>query len=200
LEISGGGHLTVMIALGALFPAQRIPAMTFVPPSGERWESRETVVSPASPALTVVDALAHDHRAGSRDVLAFVDLLTGTNGEPINALAQRPEGWADALSITYQRGGRVPEAEGAALAAEIVWHLRQLANGTPGSTVHLAYAGPAPIAALLGRHLNMLTVTAYEMSPTPSGDWVYVPAVTVKPGAAATQMTVHLPADPGAAS
>ncbi len=185
IQIDGGGHLSVMLALGAMLPAARIPAMTFVQPNGERWHSDSTVAAPATPPFAEVTTLPGVTSANPSRVLVAVAMLPTSDSSAVDALVADPAGWASAYLIRPTRSGPLDFAQAQELANDVAAHLRSIGYAHPGAVVHLAYGGPAPLAVLIGRLTNTLTITAYDWTRPTDGPPRYVPTLTFCAGPAA---------------
>ena len=78
-------------------------------------------------------------------------------------------------------------SQAAAIVGELAADIRSLASAHCTTDVHLLLRCPYPIALLLGRTLNTLTVHLYEWEDSPEGvsgpSPRYVPSVVLRSGA-----------------
>jgi hypothetical protein len=175
VEVRGGAHLSIALALGAALPVTTTTTMTIVDQSGT-WTSE---LSEEAPPLEV-DFVSSD--AGRR-LAVYVELVD--TPAPVDSFSahvdQRPERYSGVARIHPNLAIRLQPSSGGATAATVARHIRECASRVGTNQVDLFLRVPFPIAVLLGRLLNTLAVDPYEWE---GGDTPprYVRTVTVASG------------------
>ncbi|MBK8756128.1 MAG: SAVED domain-containing protein [Actinomycetales bacterium] len=196
VEFSGNGHLSFLLALGAVFPRSRCASMAFVDANGERWLSPRTALASPSQPLVVRTAIpdATIVSAAERVLVSIEVLATGYAPAAVSLLAADPAGWRAAYAITPSvPGNLLSPADAEAWANDICADLVSVMSEAGVDELHLLYSGPAALAPLIGRNLTGYAVTAYEVldrfNPTKAR---YVPTIAIKVGGAVTQLRALL--------
>lgn len=160
IQVSGGAHLTVAIALGASLPATGGTSLEVIDRSGIWVAPNEAVPNPVRAAAL----FALPSRARHNDLFVFVDLLAAGNRRPWRRLLRRsgvPRG--DSVHVRRLRRGHLSPLEGARVAATVAHLIRRERGRRGDATLHLVFAGPFPVAVMLGRLLNTIPTVLYEL-------------------------------------
>lgn len=182
LRIRGGAHLTVAFALGAAVPTTSRWPVTVEDQTGGIWglpgsddsgprirlreESEPGPAStPACPAAIYID-LVPSQPPGD----AFARHLT-----------DHPDQYARVTRLRPVRRQFIPPQASTRLIDDLSQRIRNCAAQAGTHRVHLFLRVPFPVAVLLGRTLNTLQATLYELDDTPA-EPRYVQTVTVAPG------------------
>ncbi|MFV0408113.1 MAG: SAVED domain-containing protein [Propioniciclava sp.] len=190
LRLTGGMHLSVGLTLGALFTSQRpLPRKLECEHTSHGrisvWASNQ--VAPAPRELESWDEVTplQEPDATLMGVAVLVTLSPNAHMAPFQEAVSRlrvqeTHRWCLADIHTPLN----PE-EGANLAVELGKRIRELAARCRGD-VHLFFQGPWPMAVLLGRQLNTVSLVVYELDEQTDADGAtrreYVPALRLQPG------------------
>jgi len=169
IEITGGAHLSIGFGLGVAFPRVRHIPVTIVDGAG-RWSSNpETVAAEVSLQLEATDV-----SPGTGRLAVYVDAAEHF-GDP-----SAFELWMEQNRLAVNRrlvvrgpGGRLDATSGQRLAEQIEGAIRDNALPLGHGRVDLFLRVSFPVAVLLGRLLNTLTITTYEWdNATPPARYV----------------------------
>lgn len=195
IQVSGGMHLSIALALGAALPETRFGRVETLDLERSLWSSgiveddpRSHVAVYTSVSISTVSATPSQSR-----LAVFVGLTDGSDDAAFDSLiSDATVGITSAGSIRAGTG-RLDPREAGRLAREITDLIRGAARATNTSEVHLAYHGPYTMAVLLGRLLNTLRVVVYEWLRNDDGTSSYIPVVTLEPDVAGGPITaVHI--------
>ncbi len=120
-------------------------------------------------------------------VLVYVDLLPHRSDAAFERFPKRDQAFAGVAHLRYAAEGLLEPDRAAAIVGELAADIRSLANTHHTTDIHLLLRCPYPVALLLGRTFNTLTVHLYEWEDSP-GDGAepnprYVPSVVLRSGA-----------------
>ncbi len=185
VRVRGGAHLSVACALGAALPTTLVSRVEAVDTRGDSWALTGQAPAPSKDRqCELVTPPTYNFEHGP--VLVYVDLLPQRSDGAFEALASRSESFAGIMHVR-SRGHHLLQARGAAaIVGELSEHMRTLANTHRTTEIHLLLRCPYPIALLLGRTLNTLTVHLYEWEDQPDSDGEvrprYVPSLVLRSG------------------
>lgn len=185
VRVQGGAHLSVACAIGAALPTTLVGTVEVVDTRGEMWVLTGQAPAPAAEEiLQVVEPPTYTPEG--RRALVYVDLLPQRSDAAIRALlATSP--FAGVAHLRARSANLLNPADGAGIVGEVNAAIRTLANELATTEVHLLLRCPYPIALLLGRSLNTLTVHLYEWEDGPgpdagSGTPRYMPSIVLRSG------------------
>ncbi len=184
IRVRGGAHLTVACALGAAVPTTLLGQVHVTDTHGNDWHLDGQAPAPGDTAL-IAPVAPDEHRSDRGPVLCYVDLLSQRSDSAFRDFAAAGD-FAGALHVRPVADSLLDPDHAAELVGEVIAHVRDLANAHGTTEVHLLLRCPYPIALLLGRCLNTLSVHLYEWedSPGPDGDGPrYVPSLVLRSGA-----------------
>ena len=178
VRILGGAHLAAAFALGAALPeAARYP-VAIQDQRENLWEA--TVQGPPA-GLEFEENISEG--AARRPAAVFVDLVS--SDQPVDEfgelLKQRPADFSGSLRIWLAPRRFLNPEEGGATAAAVSQRIRQFASRCGTYQIHLCLRVSFPLAILLGRLLNTLEITLYEIEEDASGRR-YIASLTVASG------------------
>jgi hypothetical protein len=184
VSISGGSHLSPAFAIGAALPSTRAGRMLICQGShGAVWDSASAVTG-ASSAFGLLEE-ARDGATGPAATASavYVDVVAGEASDFAfdQFWAQHSAEIREALVLRSEQRIQISAEQGPALAAEIMARIRALWGRCGNGEVHLFLRVPFPLAVLLGRLSNTLSVTVYEWTAADGAR--YVPALRVESGA-----------------
>jgi hypothetical protein len=187
IEIKGGAHLTACLAIGAALPTTVFSEVAVTSTAGGRWSL--TGQAPLNSTRRLIERLPAEGEwaqptGGRGRVAVFVDLLPASNPWPFRDLVAGQE-FAGIAHLRPATEGLLQAEDAADLVGQIAHEIRLLSNSCGTAEVHLAYAGPFPVAILLGRALNTLVVHGYELATAadePGAPQRYVPTVVIQAG------------------
>lgn len=182
IRISGHAHLSVGLALGAALPETLVNVLNVEHRDGQTWSSFSSQQNSDANPIRVSSPIHAQVKPGKTPRIAlFVNLLRSADDEAFNSLvvnSARPFHAAGSITLTEDRD--ISSHEAAHLSKDIARQIKELArsiNGASQAEVHLAYAGPLPMAVLIGRLLNTLTTVVYEYDNN-----AYTPVFSLNPG------------------
>ncbi|GAA2051146.1 SAVED domain-containing protein [Leifsonia soli] len=185
VEVRGGMHLSLALALGAALPETKFSDVRVVDSSGLVWGSGGGGQPPRVVSATVGDAADRS----SKKIAVHIGLGSLNSGPAFDRLVASG-GFTAAYALTVDVDGLLSADDGVAVAAAISAELKSLSADADNAEVHLAFHGPFPLAVLVGRRLNTLQVVAYEWdNPSGEGPAVYVPSVRIVSGLTAGPIT-----------
>ena len=177
VRILGGAHLAAAFALGAALPETARYPVVVQDQRGNLWET--TVQGPPA----VLEFEEHFLDGARRPAAVFVDLVS--SDPPVDVfgefLEQRPADFSGSLRIWLATRRFLNPEEGGATAAEVSQHIRQFASRCGTHQIHLFLRVSFPLAILIGRLLNTLEITLYEIEEDSTGRR-YIPSLTVASG------------------
>lgn len=186
IRIRGGAHLSVACALGAAIPTTLIGRVEVVDTQGHIWTLTGQAPTPGrSNLFDFVVPTTREHERGP--VLVYVDLLPQRSDAAFEELAESSASIHAGIAHLRSKGSNLLAPEQAdVIVGEITDRIRSLANSHKTTEVHLLLRCPYPIAALLGRTLNTLTVHLYEWEDSPTSSSTagprYVPSMVLRSG------------------
>lgn len=184
LRIRGGAHLSIACAIGAALPTTLLGDVSVADTAGNTWHlegqapanAPHRLIAPAEPA-------AHNRERGP--VLVYADLLPQRSDPAFNDLVGDSD-FAGVLHLRPVADGLLDPNSAARVVGELTSAIRQLAGDHATTEVHLLLRCPYPIAVLLGRSLNTLTVHLYEWEDADEPEQNsprYCPALVLRSGA-----------------
>lgn len=184
MRVRGGAHLSVACAFGAAVPTTLMGSVEVVDTSGKPWllagqapsAGPERVLVPVSPP-------SHNHDRGP--VLVYVDLLPQRSDAAYDDLVAKND-FASVVHMRPVAAGLLEPAEAGRTVGDVIAAVREIAGSHGTTEVHLLLRCPYPVALLIGRCLNTLTVHLYEWEDAVEGDAAsprYVPSVVLRSGA-----------------
>lgn len=178
VRILGGAHLAAAFALGAALPETARYPVAVQDQKGNLWEA--TVQDPPA-GLECEESFSEG--TARRPAAVFVDLVS--TDQPVDEfgefLRQRPADFSGSLRVWLAPRRFLNPEEGGATAAEVSQRIRQFASRCGTYQVHLFLRISFSLAILLGRHLNTLEITLYEIQEDANGRR-YIPSLTVASG------------------
>ena len=185
VRVRGGAHLSVACALGAALPTTLVGRVEAVDTQGEAWVLTGQAPAPSGERHCEI-VTPPTYNSGHGSVLVYVDLLPQRSDGAFDELTSRAAPFAGITHIRNRDRKLLSAYEAAAIVGELAEDIRSLANTHRTTEVHLLLRCPYPIALLLGRTLNTLTVHLYEWEDHPSGDSGlgprYVPSLVLRSG------------------
>ena len=186
VQVRGGAHLSVACALGAALPTTLMGTVEVLDTQGGRWALGGQAPVPVGERLCMLvtpPVYNFDHGP----VLIYVDLLPQRSDAAFEQFPSRDQDFAGVVHLRYAGAGLLDPDQAAAIVGELAAEIRSLANTHHTTDVHLLLRCPYPIALLLGRTLNTLTIHLYEWEDSSRGDSEpsprYVPSVILRSGA-----------------
>lgn len=186
IRIRGGAHLSVACALGAAIPTTLIGRVEVVDTQGHIWSLTGQAPTPGPSNLFDFDVLAtREQERGP--VLVYVDLLPQRSDAAFEDMTESSTAtYAGIAHLRSKSADLLVSEQASAIVGEITDRIRSLANSHKTTEVHLLLRCPYPIAVLLGRTLNTLTVHLYEWEDSPTGSSTtgprYVPSMVLRSG------------------
>ena len=190
VRVRGGAHLSVACALGAALPTTLVGTVEVLDTGGGKWELRRQAPAASEERLCeVVTPPVYTYQSGP--VLVYLDLLPQRSDAAYGAfLATREGDFAGAIHIRYRKKGFLDSRDAEMIVGELSEAIRGLAGKHRTTEIHLLLRCPYPIALLLGRTLNTLTVHLYEWEDNPGQETAlnptYVPSVVLRSGVGGT--------------
>lgn len=165
--ITGGGHLSVALAIGMTFPATLIGRLTVVDSQSHHWRGgTNSTLDRDRPLLEVARSgtvSLTTPKPAVDNVLVYLDLLESQSNQAFDDLVlNQPDAFCEWLHLRLTGRGLIDPNDAGRLAAEAAYRIRELSDRNGNGHVHLLLRCPFPIAVLVGRLLNTLVITAYE--------------------------------------
>ncbi|WP_431233189.1 SAVED domain-containing protein [Mycolicibacterium psychrotolerans] len=193
VQIRGGAHLCVAVAVGAALPSTRIGHIDVIDQQGKFWASSGEARLSTPPHIYIESQGVGDAPIASRRraVAVYLDLMKPSSDAAFERYLedsrQRLSAW---LHLRSTGGDLLDHSAAGAIAAEAAARIRTLANDHGNADVHLLLRCPFPIAILLGRLTNTLRVVAYEWDDgdqgrDDAGRPRYVPTLRIRASATA---------------
>lgn len=184
MRVRGGAHLSVACAFGAAVPTTLLGSVEVIDTFGEPWLlSGQAPAHAADPLVVPVEPPTHGQDRGP--VLVYVDLLPQRSDAAFDDLVASAD-FAGVVHLRPVADGLLESARAADLVGAVIAATRELANTHRTTEVHLLLRCPYPMALLMGRSLNTLTVHLYEWEDIDEGDGSaprYVPSIVLRSGA-----------------
>lgn len=185
VQISGGAHLSIGLALGAALPATKIGNVAILDVESNAWESTPGNDDPGTTELDIA-ALSieatHPSNATTR-VAVFVTLTADPDLTSFERLVHESEyDFANVEIVSVKSASRIDPKEAGRISQAVAQHIKRLSAAHGRAEVHLAFHGPFPMAVLVGRHLNTLRTIAYEWDGDTINGPRYRPAIALAPG------------------
>lgn len=177
VRILGGAHLAAAFALGAALPETSRHPLAIQDQRGNLW-SPDTQGPSAG-----LDSQQDSSEGARRPAAVFVDLVPSDPAvdEFSEFLKERSADFSGSLKIWLVTRRFLNPEEGAATAAEVAQRIRQFASRCGTYQIHLFLRVSFPLAILIGRLLNTLEITLYEIEEDTAGRR-YIPSLTVASG------------------
>ena len=186
VRVRGGAHLSVACALGAALPTTLMGTVEVLDTHGRTWALTGQAPVPVAERLCV-PVTPPVYNSGHGPVLVYVDLLPQRSDAAFEQFPNHDQAFAGVAHLCYGGEGLLDPDQAAAIVGELAADIRSLASTHYTTDVHLLLRCPYPIALLLGRTLNTLTVHLYEWEDSPEGGSGpsprYVPSVVLRSGA-----------------
>ena len=186
VRVRGGAHLSVACALGAALPTTLMGTVEVLDTQGGRWSLTGQAPAPDVERLCV-PVTPPVYNFGHGPVLVYVDLLPHRSDAAFERFPNRDQAFAGVVHLCSGGEGLLLPSQAAAIVGEVAADIRSLVSAHQTTDVHLLLRCPYPIALLLGRTLNTLTIHLYEWEDYPEGDSGhgprYVPSVVLRSGA-----------------
>ncbi|WP_285249457.1 SAVED domain-containing protein [Pseudarthrobacter sp. fls2-241-R2A-168] len=181
VQILGGAHLSIALALGAGLPATKFGTVEAIDTRSATWSSEIHSDDPMKNAISI-EEVAQALGKGGDKLAIFVTLTPAGDRTAFERLVS--ESAADFMRaiVLTSTTTEIDPREAGRLAESIAQHIKQLAAESGRAEVHLAFHGPYTMAVLIGRHLNTVRTVVYEWEniDTPS----YIPTLVLEPGSA----------------
>lgn len=186
VQIAGGAHLSVALALGAALPETKIGVLEIIDVEGFKWTSVIAEGGSATDIRTKIIQGDESRKPRVRDRVAiFVSLSLAPDLTAFERLIQDSTGGFNTAAIISVTGNdKIDSGDSGRLSAAIARTIKQIAAGSGRAEVHLAFHGPYAMAVLIGRHFNTLRVVAYEWDTETTGETGYTPVLVLEPGTA----------------
>ncbi|CAI9388186.1 SAVED domain-containing protein [Microbacterium sp. T2.11-28] len=192
VQISGGAHLSVGLALGAALPETKIGNVAVHDVQNNVWESTPANNDPRFTDLkveTLAVEVAQQSSAANR-VAVFVTLTADPDLTAFERLVRESvDGFASVEMVSVTSSSRIYPEEAGRLGQAVAQRIKRVSAGHGRAEVHLAFHGPFPMAVLVGRYLNTLRTIAYEWDGDTINGPRYRPAITLEPGVAGGPIT-----------
>jgi len=192
VQISGGAHLSIGLALGAALPETKISNVAVLDVHNNVWESTPASDDPAVTQLHSETFPIEDTRASNaaKRVAIFVTLTADPDLTAFERLVvESAEGFASVEIISVTTSNRIDPLEAGRLSQAVAQHIKRLSAEHGRAEVHLAFHGPFPMAVLVGRYLNTLRTIAYEWDGDTINGARHRPAIAIEPGVAGGPIT-----------
>lgn len=184
VRIRGGAHLSIACAIGAALPTTLLGDVSVADTAGNTWYLKGQAPTQAPDRLIAsIEPIAHNRERGP--VLVYADLLP-QRSDPAFSDLMRDSDFAGVAHLRPVADGLLDPNSAARLVGELTSAMRELAGDHATTEVHLLLRCPYPIAVLLGRSLNTLTVHLYEWEDSDEADRSgprYVPSLVLRSGA-----------------
>lgn len=192
VQISGGAHLSIGLALGATLPETKVGNVAVLDVHNNVWDS-----TPASndPGVTELNCEAYPiEDVQSNDAANRVAVFVTLTADPdLTAFArlvrESAEGFASVEIISVTSSNRIDPREAGRLSQAVAQCIKRLSAEQGRAEVHLALHAPFPMAVLVGRYLNTLRTIAYEWDGDTVNGPRYRPAIALEPGVAGGPIT-----------
>ncbi|QKJ18943.1 SAVED domain-containing protein [Microbacterium hominis] len=192
VQISGGAHLSIGLALGAALPETKIGNVAVLDVQNNVWESTPASNDPGVTELKV-EALPIEVAQPSDTAGRVAVLVTLTAAPDLTALEhlvrESGEGFASVEIVSVTSSNRIDPHEAGRLSHAVAQHVKRLSADHGRAEVHLAFHGPFAMAVLVGRHLNTLRTIAYEWDGDTINGPRYRPTLAIEPGVAGAPIT-----------
>ncbi|GAC1535691.1 MAG: hypothetical protein NVS3B1_30030 [Marmoricola sp.] len=194
IRVRGGAHLSVACAFGAAVPTTLLGPVSVVDTGGSVWHLDGQAPMPGGEQLLAAASPAR-HVADRGPILVYLDLLPQRSDPAFDDLAAA-DGFAAIVHVRPVADGLLDPARASELVGEAIASIRNFAGEHRTTEVHLLLRCPYPVALLVGRSLNTLTVHLYEWEDVgEAGDPRYVPSLVLRSGSGGSpihQMTARI--------
>lgn len=192
VQISGGAHLSIGLALGAALPDTKIGNVAVLDVQNNAWESTPTSNDPGVTELKVEARPTEVTQPSStaNRVAVFVTLTADPDLSAFERLVRESaDGFASVEIVSVTNSNRIDPREAGRLGQGIAQHIKHLSADHGRAEVHLAFHGPFPMAVLVGRYLNTLRTITYEWDGDTINGPRYWPTIALEPGVAGGPIT-----------
>lgn len=184
VRVRGGAHLSVACAFGAAMPTTLLGGVEAVDTADVRWRLDGQAPAPgAEPLIIAVDSTSHNGDRGP--VLVYVDMLSQRSDAAFLDLIEATH-FAGVLHLRPAEDGLLEPRLASQLVGEVTAAMRELADIHRTTEIHVLLRCPYPLALLIGRSLNTLTVHLYEWDDSDELDETgprYIPSLVLRSGA-----------------
>ena len=186
VRVRGRAHLSVACAMGAALPTTLVGTVEVLDTTGHTWALSGQAPAPTGERLCEA-VTPPRYNYGRGPVLAFIDLLPQRSDAAFDAMLRSDRAaFAGVLHLRPRGTGLLNPGDAEMLVGELNAEIRALANTHRTTEVHLLLRCPYPVAVLLGRTLNTLTINLYEWEDNSDGDSRpnprYVPSIVLRSG------------------
>lgn len=186
IQIQGGAHLSIALAIGAAFPETKFGTVEAVDTRNGTWSSDAYADDPLTNVIRVQELKLPSQQASvTPDRIAiFVSLTLGADSSAFERLlgsSSSPFFRAVVVSATTMQ---IDPRESGRLSRSIAEQIKKLSAENQRAEVHLAFHGPYTMAVLIGRHLNTLRTVTYEWEDDAEHGPRYCPTFVLGPGGA----------------
>ncbi|WP_404434206.1 SAVED domain-containing protein [Microbacterium lacus] len=192
VRISGGAHLSIGLALGAVFPETKFGNVAVHDVQNNVWESTPASNDPGVTELNV-EALAIEVAQPSNAANRVAVFATLTADPDLTAferlVRESAHGFASVEIVSVTNSNRINPQEAGRLSQAVAQHVKHLSAEHGRAEVHFAFHGPFPMAVLVGRYLNTLRTICYEWDGDTINGPRYRPAIALEPGVAGGPIT-----------
>lgn len=187
VQVSGGAHLSIGLALGAALPETKLGNVTVLDVQSNAWESTPSADDPMTTKVTSVRLPTEVASSAEVDrVAVFVTMTPNPDRTAFERLLTNlPDGFAAVEVVSVQGSDRIDPGEAGRLSQAVARHIKGLSANSGRAEVHLAFHGPFPLAVLVGRYLNTLRTVVYEWDGYTTDGPGYQAALVLEPGVTA---------------
>lgn len=213
VELVGGGHATLLWALGAALPTTRMAEgnVSMTDPKRQLWEEtpREVVADGDGglfiPRFEVLpDSIRTAHPAHPVRAAVLLKFKGRADVGHFRKMADQLEGCVAQMIVTVdlkdlesEGPAWIPPAEGCRIARAIMDELRRFASHEGVKELHIACALPTVIAGFCGRESNTLNIVLHELGEgSKPGEREYVQTVRIECGTYGGPITEVFPQHP----
>jgi hypothetical protein len=184
IRVRGGAHLSVACAFGAAMPTTLIGIVEVVDTAGVVWRlDGQAPVPGIEPLVAPVEPATHNGENGP--VLLYTDLLPQRSDAAFEDLVAVSD-FANVVHLRPIADGPLEPGHAREIVGCVTAAIREVAGIHRTTEVHLLLRCPYPIALLIGRSLNTLTVHLYEWDDAADGEAGgarYLPSLALRSGA-----------------
>lgn len=200
IQIAGGMHLSVALALGAALPETKIGHVEVTDLRDAVWTSKTTDDPNLHQTTTEwIDGDFATKPHGTAKIAVFVKLRENADDSAFRRLIrERPGVFSSATVISLAPMNTIDAREAARLSVAVANEIKRISASLGRAEIHLAYYGPYTMAVLVGRYLNTLRTVVYEWDNPEGKGSAYTEVFTLEPGVAHGPIThVHVERLPG---
>jgi hypothetical protein len=177
VAVDGGAHLSAAYALGAALPTTASWVLVVKNQRDGEWRSE------VGRAAIPIDEESQTLDGPARKVAVFVDLAAGP--APVDTYEEHvrtsPGIYCRTVRLASRARGIIDAEAGGATVADIAQRIRSAAAAAQTNAVALFLRAPFPVAVLLGRALNTLSVDLFEWDDGAEPP-IYRPSIRVASG------------------